>query len=120
MCCQGLLKKVVPFAITFTLGLFVAGIFYGFSNLRTERVDRFDNSSTHRKCDHQMIRMNHEFERDVILLDVPPPPAPAVAPEAPLAPSAPVAPDEVDVTVFPPTPPETIILKEELKAKSKK
>ncbi len=56
------------------------------------------------------MNYEREIEEDVIFLDVPPPPPP---------PKPLIAPDfEEEIDVFPPTPPETIILKEELKSKN--
>lgn len=129
MCCLEFSKRIVPFAITFILGLFVASIFYSFTSANRSNVHRFENRTNEsyhskKKCmyDREMNTEN-EFEEDIIFLvpPPPPPPEPLIAPEFEddsvrhfeLN-------DEIETTVFPPTPPETLILREELRKKANK
>jgi hypothetical protein len=98
MCCQGFYKKVIPFAVTFILGIFAAGIFYyAFAPVKIKSSESFDKPTVYKKsdCRYERMRMHREIEEEVIFLDVPP-----VAPEPPL-----MAPDvEADFEAYPPPP----------------
>lgn len=120
MCCQGYLKRIVPFGLTFALGLLVAGIFYGFGSVTGTYSTVSQDGVKKKNC--MFEKMHHEVEEEeVFFLEATEPPVAPVAPEAPEAPPAPpaapepppLAPDDIDVTVFPPTPPETVIIKGE-------
>lgn len=117
MCCKGFYQRLVPFAITFALGILAASIVYSFLPTTSVRSTSFEKSSKHKRtdCGFGGMRKHHELE-DVTFIEVPPP-AP-IAPVPPPPPAPLTAPDiESEVTVFPPTPPETIILKEDLRSK---
>lgn len=121
MCCSmEMLKRIVPFVITFALGLFVASIFYGFTSGNSAKSYQFNSvekSSKHSRthCFGERKAMREDFEEDVIFLIPPPPPAPPAPPVAPTAPR-----NEIETTVFPPTPPETLVLPEEIRKPSNK
>ncbi len=118
MCCsQGFLKKVVPFAITFALGLFVASIFLPFTSVNKNDFEGFGKSSNHKRThcgfDHHSVYEDVEVEFDeVYYINVPPPPpappAPPMAPEPPIPPVAPEAPlrdfDEMNLNELPQVP----------------
>jgi hypothetical protein len=126
MCCLEFSKKIIPFAITFALGLFVAGIFNSFfatNKVADYRFESRTNSTNHHRrteCMYEkQMRTKDNFDDEDVIFLVPAPPMP---------PAPPIAPDfkddadlkfeeqdEFDNTVFPPTPPETIILREEIR-----
>ena len=102
MCCSfETVKRVVPFAITFALGLFVASAFYSFAaptkvkDSRLLRVEKVPKHKTKKCDDKKRIKIENEVEEEIIFLI-----------DGSFS--------EVETTVFPPTPPETVILKEEL------
>lgn len=121
MCCTGFSTKIVPFFITFTLGLVATGIFYGVfgSSSETFRIEREDRIYKHRKTSCGFEKRTESEKKNVyeIVPEVPvaplPPPAPRVAPMDF------DAPEEFETTLLPPTPPETIIVWEEIEKKNK-
>lgn len=131
MCCnsQGFLKKIVPFAITFAIGIFLASIFYSFTSVNKGDAESYEKHSHHKKthCGFEQMRIHEnadeEFLEETFSIDVPPPPAPPappIAPEPPIAPVAPIAPDELDSVEFSDSSSEKIILKREIKKSSNK
>lgn len=128
MCCLEFSKKIVPFAITFALGLFVAGIFNSF--FASNKVVDYRFESTSKSSHHSKSKCRYDrsqeaanvIEDDVIfLVPAPPmPPSPPIAPEFDDITLQPLDIDETEVTVFPPKPPETITLSKEIKKSNSK
>lgn len=94
MCCNMSAKRIIPFAITFAIGLLIVS---GFSNLfgksevsygaykSVEKISHSDKT----KCNFGSDMFDGEEEFDEIFLTAPPqppmPPAPPVAPAPPRA-----------------------------------
>jgi hypothetical protein len=95
MCCKGLLKKVIPFFLTFAVGLFIASLFvsvaapsFSFNKRgwgkhrehhrqinRENRELRLENSRLEQRIREleQQKDLKPTFESNVMDLDVPPP-----------------------------------------------
>lgn len=121
MCCIDFTKKIIPFAITFTIGIFVAGFFYSLTGSNSANENHFDTSEKQINHNRTHCGFKKQMREPQDIMDfvppvpvaTPPPPAPPIAPPAPPAP--PIAPEAFEDTLFPPTPPKTIVLRKDLK-----
>ncbi len=97
MKCCGFRKGVVPFLVTFLLGIFIAGFFVSFSSTSGEIESNIDQSEAsylkqenlRLKRENRKLKRKRHVHSDVIHLVPPPPPPPALI--APIPPEAPVA-----------------------------
>lgn len=115
MCCKNSTKKIIPFLITFFIGIFLASFFYSSTNstlINNNRLEK-ETNYTRTSCGFEKMKRHYDIMDEVPAVPVapPPPPAPPVAP--------PPASEAFEDTLFSPTPPETIILREKLKKKNK-
>jgi hypothetical protein len=126
MCSLEFFKRIVPFAITFGLGIFIAGAFYSLTSPHKSKSSHSPNAvKTYKhnktKCNYDKMRFEENIdiniEEDVILIDID---ENMIAPQFRNSRVEPLKQIEtIETTVFPPTPPETIILVEELRKKNK-
>ncbi len=102
MCCKNSIKKIIPFLITFFIGIFVASFFYSLTNSSSADNYRFEKTTkyTRTSCGFQKMKKHH----DIIELV---PPVPVSPPPAPIAPKA-------KVIYIKKTSPKTVVLREDL------
>ncbi|MGI8670649.1 MAG: hypothetical protein ACR2J3_12520 [Aridibacter sp.] len=104
-------KKIIPFAITFTIGIFVASFFYSLTGSNSD-FESYSNTFG-KKTKHQRTHCGFErrVKRDFDILDLVPP--------VPISPApAPIAP-EVKLIYIKKTSPKTIVLRKDLGKKNK-
>lgn len=104
MCCKNSTGKIIPFLITFAIGIFAAGLFYGWTNSNSVNKNRLEKGTNHTRtsCGFERMKRHHDIMELV-------PPVP-VSP-APIAPKAEVFIKKVA--------PKTIVLREDLNQKNK-
>ncbi len=104
MCCKGFVKRVVPFFLTFAVGLFIASFFVTIAAPNFQfRRDFRKHREYHRTMESKIQRLteenarlkrelsererhemtNYAFEND---FDIPPPPMPPAPPRVKIAP----------------------------------
>ncbi len=110
MCCKNSTGKIIPFLITFAIGIFAASLFYGWTSSTSVNDNRLEKGTNHTRtsCGFEMMKRHHSLMDEV----------PAV-PIAPLPPAPPIAPETFEDTVYPPTSQKTIVLRKDLNKKSK-
>lgn len=113
MCCIDFTKKIIPFVVTFTIGIFVASFFYSLTNWNSRSEFHFDpfvKESKYKRTScgfERRVKKQHDIMEMVPAVPVspPPPPAPPIAPEPPAAP--------------PPLPPKPIVLRQDVEKQNK-
>ena len=95
MCCKGFIKRILPFFLTFAVGLFIASFFVSVAapSFQFKNRDGKKHREYHRlKYENRQLRervQRLERERSMaasefeVNLDVPPPPMPPMPPPAP-------------------------------------
>lgn len=93
MCSQAFIKRIIPFALTFALGLFIASFFVSITPTFKFRKARFNQRKEMQRLRYENERLELEKQRlqqkleesqKMILLEAPmPPPPPIVRVEIP-------------------------------------
>ncbi len=118
MCCKNSTGKIIPFLITFAIGIFAASLFYGWTSSNSVNGNRLEKGTNHTRtsCGFEMMKRHHSLMDEVPAVPIAPlpPPAPPIAPPPP-----PIATEAFEDNVYPPTSQKTIVLRKDLNKKSK-